>query len=337
MQGYVPGEQPGDRSFIKLNTNENPYPPSPLVRSVLAGVEAEDLRLYPDPMATPIRQAVAEAYHVQVEQVLVGNGSDELLNMAVRSFVETGAKVVWPEPTYTLYETLARIQGAVATTIPFNDDFSLPRGLFGNDAPLTIVANPNAPSGTMVSKDELRRLAESLKGMLVIDEAYVDFADFDCLGLASELKNVVVLRTLSKSFSLAGLRVGFAVADKDIIEGMCKVKDSYNVSRLAIDIAEAVLHDTDHVMANCSRVAATRERLTQELQRRGLFVYPSMANFLLVRTQDPPARSVYEELKRRKILVRYFDAERLQDCLRITVGTNGETDIFLEELDNIMK
>lgn len=337
MRGYEPGEQPrpGAR-VIKLNTNENPYPPSPRVLEAIRRAADEGLRLYPSPTAEAARERAAQVYGFKPEQVLVGNGSDELLTLLVRAVVEPGQAVVYPVPTYSLYPVLARIQGAEVVEVPFPEDFSLPGELFGRSEPLVFLCNPNAPTGTLVPRPEVRRLAESLTGVLVVDEAYVDFAEGDCLGLARELPNVVVLRSLSKSFSLAGLRVGFAFGPAGLIEGLTKVKDSYNVDRLAAAGAEAALADLAYMERNAARIRATRARLTEGLRGLGLEPMPSQTNFVFVRCGRGRARRLFEELRRRGILVRFFDQPGVDDALRITVGTDGQIDRLLAELADIL-
>ena len=228
MHGYTPGEQPQDGTYIKLNTNENPYPPSARVREAIARCANDDVRLYPDPMANSLRDAAAARYDLTRDHIVAGNGSDELLAVVLRACTEPGDRVAYPYPTYSLYDTLVAIAGATAVRLPFPDDFSLPDQLAAADARVTIVCNPNAPSGTFVPVDDLAALSERVAGLLVVDEAYVDFAGDSALRLVRERPNVLVLRTLSKSFSLAGMRVGLGFASPPLIEELCKVKDSYN-------------------------------------------------------------------------------------------------------------
>jgi len=336
MAGYVPGEQPQGRGVIKLNTNESPFPPSPKALKALRAAVNEDLRLYPDPTARALREKVAEVYGTRPGRVLVGNGSDDLLTIIVRAFAGPEGLIAYPVPTYSLYPTLAAIEGARVREAPFPPDFSLPAGLARKGAAVTFVANPNSPSGTTVSRRELGRLARSISGVLVVDEAYVDFADEHCLGLVERHPNVIVLRTFSKSFSLCGVRLGFAVARKPLIDGMAKVKDSYNVNRLAQVAGEAALDDIRTLRANARRIRTTRARLTEALESYGWFVYPSQSNFVFARVRPPQsARQIYEELKRRKILVRFFDKPGLDDGLRITVGADREIEALLGHLQKI--
>ena len=336
MEGYQPGEQPrpGER-VVKLNTNENPYPPSPAVLAAIRQAASENLRLYPRPLADKARERAATVYGFALDQVMVGNGSDELLALAVRALVDPGDAFVCPVPTYSLYPVLAQIHGAKVLEIPFPADFSLPAELFGRTEPLVILCNPNAPTGTLVPTSQVRRLAGSLSGVLVVDEAYVDFAEEDALTLPRELPNVMVLRSLSKSFSLAGLRVGLAFGPAALIDGLIKVKDSYNVDALAAAGAEAALSDMEHMRANVAKVKATRARLTAGLGELGLRPVPSQANFVFVRC-GRRARDVYLKLKERGILVRYFEDPYVEDGLRISVGTDTEVDQLLRELAEIL-
>ena len=332
MHGYVPGEQPRDRSYIKLNTNENPYPPSPRVVEAIKAAVNEDLRLYPDPLASGLRERASVVYGVRPENVLVGNGSDELLSLLVRACVNGGDRVVYPYPTYSLYDTLVTIQEGVAVHVPYPDDFSLPSGLAEGRGRLTLVCNPNSPSGTPVAVETLRSLARAVSGILVVDEAYVDFAETTALPLVQECDNVVVLRTFSKSFSLAGLRIGLAFGPAAIIDELLKVKDSYNVTRLSIVAAIAALEDYAWMEDNVARIRRTRQRLTEHLRDLAFAVLPSQSNFVLARRPGRSLAGVYADLKARGILVRYFAVAELRDALRISVGSDAEIDALLAAL-----
>jgi histidinol-phosphate aminotransferase len=286
-------------------------------------------------MANVLRDAAAARYDLTRDHIVAGNGSDELLAMVLRACAEPGDRIAYPHPTYSLYDTLVAIAGATAVRVPFADDFSLPEGLADADARVTFVCNPNAPSGTFVAVDELAALSEQLTGLLVVDEAYVDFAADSALRLVRARPNVVVLRTLSKSFSLAGLRVGFACGQPPLIAELCKVKDSYNLNRISIAAGAAALADYDGMREHTRRVAATRVRLSEQLRARGYQVPPSQANFVLARQAGRDQRPIYEALKQRHILVRYFATPELRDALRITVGTDAEIDALLAALDQI--
>jgi histidinol-phosphate aminotransferase len=338
MAAYVPGKQPAPGSrVLKLNTNENPYPPSPEVaRAVLRELEngGDRLRRYSDPSARALRQAVSDVTGFPLDGILAGNGSDEILALLMRAVVDPGDLVAYPEPTYVLYETLAAAQGAAVRTFPFDRDFPLPAGLFGCDARVVFLASPNSPSGNSHPAADIERLAESLpRGLVVVDEAYADFASEDALALARRLPNVVVTRTLSKSYSLAGLRVGFLFGAPELVAGVGKVKDSYNLDRLALVAAEAAVRDDAWMRRNVERVRRTRSRLEAELTRLGFSVLPSEANFVFARLDSAErARRCYERLEAEGILVRYFDRPGLDDGIRISVGSEEETTELVEAL-----
>jgi histidinol-phosphate aminotransferase len=338
MDAYVPGEQPAPGArVIKLNTNENPYPPSPRVReAILSELDADGarLRLYSDPVALALRQAASEITGLPLASILAGNGSDELLALIVRAVVEPGERIAYPYPTYVLYETLAASIGAAADVVDFPTDFSLPRTLFGSTAKVVFIASPNSPSGTTYPVAVLRELAESLpNGLLVVDEAYADFADENALGLVSQARNVVVLRTFSKSYALAGARVGLLFGSPDLVTGISKIKDSYNLDRLAIAASTAALRDGAWMRDGVERIKKTRAVLVQGLARLGFRPLPSSANFVFARAESADvARAAYRFAKERGVLVRYFDRRLLDDGLRITVGTDQEVEELLRVL-----
>lgn len=342
MVAYVPGEQPAaGAKVIKLNTNENPYPPSPAVAEAVraeVGADGDRLRLYSDPKALALRQAAADVFGFPIERVLHGNGSDELLAMIFRAFVAEGESVAYPYPTYVLYETLAQAQGAKIQEFDFDRTFSLPKELFGCGARVVFLACPNSPSGTVYSDKEIRALAHSLgDGLLVIDEAYGEFADSNHLKLALELENVAVLRTFSKSHSLAGMRLGLLFSSARVVEGLWKVKDSYNLDRLAIAAGAASLRDVAWTKKNVEKVKATRVKLAEGLGNLGLKPIASQANFIFARMKDASqAAAAYRFLKERGILIRYFPARLLDDGLRITVGTDGEIAELLAALKEFL-
>jgi len=338
LSGYVPGEQPRDDGIIKLNTNENPYPPSPRVFTALRKAINPSLRLYPEPLADSLRTVAARVYGVRTENILAGNGSDEILSILMRCFVGPHEKVAFPVPTYSLYDTLIAIQEGERIGVPYPTDFSVPEKLASQQASLTFLCNPNSPSGTLVPLRDIERLAQAVAGVLVIDEAYIDFAESEgasTLPLIRHFPNLVVLRTFSKSFSLAGMRIGLAFASEDIISGMMKVKDSYNVNRLSLVAAAAALEDISWMTRNALRIQGNRRQLTAGLRQLGFYVYPSHANFVMARKTEQNLQALYEGLKSRNILVRYFDTPGLQDCLRITVGTLQEIRSLLREMKAI--
>ncbi|MBX3025528.1 histidinol-phosphate transaminase [bacterium] len=335
MAGYTPGEQPQGGGFIKLNTNENPYPPSPRVRVAIAACAGDDVRLYPDPMANALRDVAARRYDLPRDCIVAGNGSDDLLAIVMRACIDPGDLLAYPSPTYSLYDTLAEIAGARVERPPWAPGYALPAALAAAGARVTIVCNPNAPSGTFVAVEALAALARRLSGLLVVDEAYVDFAADSALGLVRRHDNVIVLRTLSKSFSLAGMRVGLAFGPAPVMAELGKVKDSYNLSRVSIAAGVAALEDYTVMQAHVVRVRATRDRLTEALRRRGYEVPDSHANFVLARRPGIDQRPVLEALKQRRILVRHFATPALRDALRISIGTDEEIDALLRALDEL--
>jgi len=337
MSGYTPGAQPPGPVYAKLNANENPYPPSPTVLAALRDAACESLRLYPDAMSTELRKRIAQYHGLTPDRVLVGNGSDDLLTMILRSFVGPGQRVVAPHPTYPLYEVLVEMQEGEMRWVDFPSDFYLPKGLVQPGASVTFVCNPNSPSGTWVEPAAIADLAARIAGILVVDEAYVDFADGNCLELLGRFPNVIVLRTFSKSFSLCGVRLGYGLASAEIIRGLAKVKDSYNVNRFAIAAGVAALDDVAHMRANVAKIRSERERLTAALRGMGLFVFPSQANFVAVVCTEPTPTDFREALQRQGILVRTFGDPRLKDWLRVTVGTPEQNDRVLTGIEDTLR
>jgi len=337
MRGYVPGEQPQDKRYIKLNSNENPYPPSPRVLEALHRAVGEDLRLYPDPVANRLRDTAATVYGFRRENIVVGNGSDDLLTMLIRTFVDAGDRVAFPTPTYSLYDTLVALQAGKVIEVPYPADFSLPSLLTEVDAKLTFLCHPNAPSGVLHPLSAVEALAYAVRGVLVIDEAYVDFAEENALALVHQYPHVVVLRTFSKSFSLAGLRIGLAFGHPDLINELMKVKDSYNVDRLSMVAAVAALEDYDWMRHNVNKIRSTRSRLMEGMRELGYFVYDSQTNFVLARKVGMDQQAVYVGLKDCGFLVRYFSTPELSDCLRITVGTDEQIDQLLTALQELRR
>ena len=335
LAGYVPGEQPQGGKWIKLNTNENPYPPSPAVaRAIAATAAGRTLAKYPDPLATVFRMRAAEVLGVDPDWILCGNGSDDLLTILVRTFVGAGEWLRMPYPSYILYRTLAGIQGARCDEFHYERDWSLADGFAVPQAPggpvrLAIIANPNSPSGTLLEPERIARLADSLPCALVVDEAYGDFADSNCLDLVRRNPRVIVTRSLSKSYALAGLRFGFAVAQPSVIEQLQKVKDSYNCDALSIAAATAAIDDQAWLADNRAKIIATRRRLTDSLRSLGYDALESQANFVWCTHPERPHKPVYEALKAQGILIRFMNYAGWGDGLRITVGTDQEIDAFL--------
>ena len=341
MAAYRPGEQPrpGQR-LIKLNTNENPYPPSPRVRRAVAKAMAGSaLRLYPAPRADEFVASAARIYSIPQSMIIAGNGSDELLAMVFRATLGIGDTVAYPVPTYSLYDTLALVQEARIVHCPLGSGFELPLDALAEArANLTIVCNPNSPSGTLTPTRSLGALAKRLDGrLLVIDEAYVDFADENALGLVRRHRNVVVLRTLSKSYSLAGMRLGLCFAHPSVIDALLKVKDSYNLSRVALAAGAEALRDSAWMRRNVAKVVRTRALSEARLRTLGFVVPPSQANFVLARMPGRDMAPVARGLRRAGILVRHFPTPLLRDAIRISIGTPAEMAALFRALEPMVR
>ena len=331
MAAYAPGEQPREDGVIKLNTNESPFPPSPRVfEAIRAALTGDRLRKYPEPLGHTFRHRVAPILGVDPDSIMIGNGSDDLLTIVTRAFVPEGGLMVSPTPSYILYRTLAEIQGARFQAVPFTPDWQLPNPWPVRGANLTFLPNPNSPSGTMIDHTAIRTLAEQTGGPLILDEAYADFAETNGLALAG--RSIIVTRSLSKSYGLAGIRFGYAVADPSVIRELEKVKDSYNCDVLSLAAAAAAIEDQEYFQETRQQIRATRSRLAEALVGLGFQVTPSHANFVWCRRSDRPLKPLYESLKARKILIRYMNYAGYGDGLRISVGSDAEIDRFLEEL-----
>jgi histidinol-phosphate aminotransferase len=343
LHPYVPGEQPRIRGLIKLNTNENPYPPAPAVlRATRAAVDAR-LRLYPNPTAQLLREKLARLHRCGPENIIIGNGSDELLALAVRAFVEpasrkpnSAARVQYFDPSYSLYSVLAETHGAATNPVPLGPDFGLPGvaalrkgGRWDFSAALTFVTTPNAPSGRGYATAALDRLCRAQQGVVILDEAYVDFARENALALALKHPHVLVARTFSKAYSLCFQRIGYFVGSAALIAALDKIRDSYNVNGLGQAAAVATLENLGYYRANFRRIISTREWLSAALRRLGFEVLPSQTNFILARPPGAPAEQWLADLRARKILVRWFRQPAVRDYLRITIGTPAEARALL--------
>ncbi len=337
MSGYTPGEQPAaDEHIVKLNTNENPFPPSDRVLHAIQNVSKEMLRRYPHPTAEAFRVAAARVNGITPDMILAGNGSDDILTIATRTFIPPGGKLAAPDPTYSLYPVLARLQDATFVPVPWGGDWSLPiEALLATGAEAIYLANPNAPSGTFVSPTKLGELARQFSGLLLIDEAYADFAEDNCLALVRDHPNVVISRTLSKGYGLAGLRFGYAVAQPEVIHEMVKAKDSYNCDAVAIAAATAAIADQAYYKDKWELLKLERERLTVLLRGMGWSVLPSQGNFVLATVPDGQGHEAYLGLKRQRILVRYFDTPGLRDKIRITVGNTAQNNALLAGIKDL--
>ncbi len=337
MSPYTPGEQPQTGKVIKLNTNENPYPPSPRVVEAIHQATSK-LERYPDPLGTAFRLATGDVLGVDPEMILCGNGSDDCLTILTRAFVGAGKKLRLPYPSYTLYRTLAELQGAQFEEIAFDANFGLSASFFAMDDALKLIylPNPNSPSGTMVDHASILRLAQSVDCPVVIDEAYVDFAPANCIGLIQNNPKIIVTRTLSKSYALAGLRFGYLVAHPEIVQTLRKVKDSYNTDLLSLSGATAAISDQVWLKSNVARILATRARMLVALRNLGFDVIESHANFLWCTRSDRALKPLYEQLKRNGILVRYMNYPLWSDGLRISVGSDEQIDAMLVVLADLL-
>ena len=327
LEEYVPGEQPRAKSVVKLNTNENPYPPSPKCRAALRAFDYARLRRYPDPNCSELCAEIARLNGTTPERVFVGNGSDEILALAAKCFVEDDESIGSLDPSYSLYKTLAAIRNVKWTGL----DVTASTSLF-------LLTNPNAPTGEFREPSEIAAFAKKFRGVVIVDEAYGDFARSNCMSLATAEanRNLIAMRTFSKSYSLAGLRVGYCVGPRDLIRAMYKVKDSYNVDALAQTVALAAIRDQDWMRKNAAKVIRSRTRLSAALEKRGWDVLPSEANFVFARPPAPAkAADIFARLRERNIFVRYFPGPKTGDRLRVTVGTEPEMKTLLKALDEL--
>lgn len=341
LEAYVPGEQPQDKEYIKLNTNESPYPPPEAVIKAIGEKEISDLRLYPDPDCRLLRSKLADRYNLEPENIYVSNGSDDILNFAFMAFAGEGGKAIFPEITYGFYPVFAQLNGVEAVEVPLKDDFSIEPSDYFNAGGMVVIANPNAPTGIALGLDDIRRILDANRdNVVLIDEAYVDFGAQSALQILDEYENLLVVRTFSKSRSMAGARLGFAMANPALIEDLNRIKYStnpYDINRLT-QIAGAAAIDSDmYYEDRCKAIVSTRERMSEELKKRGFEVVPSVANFLFIRTGMMSGQELYEKLKARGILVRHFSKEKIKDYNRVTIGTDEEMDVFLQRIDEILK
>ena len=333
MEGYVPGEQPKLENLCKLNTNENAFPPSPAVKRAIAELDWERLRRYPDPLADALRDKIAEVFGLKRENVIAGNGSDDILTMVFRCFTSPELPMACLYPTYSLYPELAKMQGAAVIPVPLAPrTFELPGDLLKRveKANLLIITRPNAPTGNSFPLETMRELCRNFDGVVLFDEAYADFADDNCMEFVKEFPNVIVSRTFSKSYALAGLRLGYAVGNPKVIEGLFKLKDSYNLDMLTQEIGRAAFADRDYLRECCEQVKATRAYLDAELKKIGFRVVPSQTNFLFAAPPDEDGGNYFRRLREQAIIVRYFPGEVTGRYVRITIGTPEEMDHLLD-------
>ncbi|MGJ8526843.1 Histidinol-phosphate aminotransferase [Halomonadaceae bacterium LMG 33818] len=335
---YVPGEQPRQK-LIKLNTNENPYPPAPGVQEVLGEFDTSSLRLYPDPTSQDLREALAREYDVTPEQVFVGNGSDEVLALAFMAFFKQAHPLYMPDISYSFYPVYSNLYGIERRTLPLNKSWQVDLEAFPDENGGVIFANPNAPTGHAHPREAIRQLMTRQKDSVVlVDEAYVDFGAESSVPLIKEFPNILITGTFSKSRSLAGLRLGFAIGSEELIEGLTRVKDSFNsypIDRLTSACAIASLNDKAYFQAQVNRVINTREHTVAALQERNFDVLPSHSNFVFARSRKVQGSTLYQSLREQGILVRHFSAPALDDFLRITIGTDDEMNELIQAIDRI--
>lgn len=339
LAAYVPGEQPRDKTYIKLNTNESPYPPPEGVIQAVGRTEMEDLRLYSDPACTNLRQALAESYRIPVENVFLANGSDEILNFAFMAYGSKG--VAYPDITYGFYSVFADLYGLSAEVIPLRSDFSIdPSAYYGKNA-LVVIANPNAPTGLTLSLEEIEHIVTANPdGIVLIDEAYVDFGAKSACHLTEKYSNLLVVQTFSKSRSMAGARLGFAFGDPALIQDLEKIRYStnpYNLNRLTQLAGTAALGEADYFKQNCRKIMKTRSAVKQALEALGFTVTDSLANFLFAKSNRISGEELYRKLKEKGILIRHFSTARIQEYNRITIGSPEEMDHFLRAVKTILE
>ncbi len=342
LDAYTPGEQPTDKSYIKLNTNESPFPPSPGVIRAVSEHEVRDLRLYSDPTAGSLRVAIAENFGVEKENVFVSNGSDDILNFSFMAFCDgSDIGVAFPEISYGFYRVYAELYGVDALRIPLQEDFSICAEDYCNCGRTVVIANPNAPTGMMLSLSEIERIVSSNSAnVVVIDEAYVDFGGESAISLTHRYPNLLVVRTFSKSYSLAGARLGFAIGSRELIADLEKIKYStnpYNINRLSMLAGTVAMRENDYYIANCRIIEQNRDFLTTELRKLGFTVLPSKANFIFAKSDKIGGEKLYLELKTRGILIRHFSSEPIKEYNRITIGTMEQMQILVETVRTVLK
>lgn len=338
---YTPGEQPRNQAYIKLNTNESPYPPSPGVLAVLNRAEGENLRLYSDPEAVELREALAARYGVERENVFVANGSDEALSFAFLAYAADGRGVAFPDISYGFYAVFARLYGIPVRQVPLRADFRLVPEDYNHLHRTIVLANPNAPTGLALSRDEVEGIVRANPdAVVVVDEAYVDFGGESCVPLTQKYPNLLVVQTYSKSRSMAGARLGYAIGDASLIQDLETIKFStnpFNVNQLTMKAGAAALAEQDYYDENCRKIMETRDYTTRELEKLGFSVLPSKTNFIFAKKPGLAGAALYQGLKERGVLVRYFDKDRIRDYNRITIGTREQMDILLEKVRELLQ
>lgn len=338
LVAYTPGEQPQDKKYIKLNTNESPFPASAAVVNAITKQEIEDLRLYCDPECKKLKQAFASVYGVEAKNIFLSNGSDDILNFAFLAFGENGA--VYNDITYGFYSVFAELHGVKSTVIPLKEDFTIDIEAFKAQNKLVVIANPNAPTGLALDLAQVESIITSNPDSVVlIDEAYVDFGATSCYKLTEKYDNLLCVGTFSKSRSMAGARLGFAIGNKELINDLEKIKYStnpYNINRLTQIAGTACIEDNDYYMQNCKRIIETREFVTKELENLGFSVLDSKANFIFAKSEKMGGKELYLKLKDKGVLIRHFEKERISNFNRITIGSREEMEIFIQKVKEIL-
>ena len=338
LEEYTPGEQPQDKKYIKLNTNESPYPPSNKVLEAVSKSEVADLRLYCDPDCSKLKTAMAELFKVTENNIFLSNGSDDILNFAFMAYGQKGA--VYPDITYGFYSVFAELHGVESEIIPLKEDFTIGIDDYKNKGKLVVIANPNAPTGIALSLSEIEEIVkQNPASVVLIDEAYVDFGGESCYKLTEKYENLLCVGTFSKSRSLAGGRLGFAIANENLIKDLEKIKYStnpYSINRLTQVAGFATIKDNDYYLENCEKIVKTREFATEELRKLGFEVLPSKANFIFAKSDKIGGFELYQKLKEKGVLIRHFEKERIKDFNRITIGTMGEMEILIEKIKEIL-
>lgn len=340
LDPYVPGEQPKDKKYVKLNTNENPYPPSPNVENILRGFQVDSLKLYPDPNADLLKDTLAKNYGVEKDNVFVGNGSDEVLAFAFMAFFNKNSRILFPDISYSFYPVYANIFDIPYETVKLKEDFTIPVKEFLKNNGGIVIPNPNAPTGIALTIEEIEEiLKKNINTVVIIDEAYVDFGAESAVKLISKYENLLIIQTLSKSRSLAGIRVGYALGNKDLIEGLERVKNSinsYTIDRVSLMVAIESVKDNDYFEENCKKIIDTRTKVVSQLRKMEFEVCESSANFIFISHKTIKAELIFSRLKEEGVLVRFFNKERIDNFLRVTIGSPEEMEIFIDKIKTII-
>ncbi|NMM65576.1 histidinol-phosphate transaminase [Clostridium sp. P21] len=340
IEPYVCGEQPKDKKYIKLNTNESPYPPSPKVLEAIKNAANGDLRLYPDPDCDELRSTIAEYYNLNKDEIFIGNGSDEVLAFSFLTFFNTNETIVFPDISYSFYPVYAGLYNLKYRLAKLQEDFSIPISEFIGKNGGVVIPNPNAPTGRYLDVDSIKKILNcNSNKVVIIDEAYIDFGGDSVVELIKDYDNLLVIQTLSKSRSLAGIRVGFAMGNKELIQGLNRVKNSFNsytIDRVAASAAMAAIKDEDYFKQCVEKIIKTRERIVKKLNSLGFNVIPSEANFIFITHKNYAANDLFIKLREKSVLVRYFNKEKINNYLRVSIGSDEEMDFFIEKFQEII-